>query len=49
LGNAASIDRSGNGQVVVPIDDFLLAGALATLFEQLDGVFAFNFQPNTSD
>ena len=48
LGNAASIDRSGNGQVVVPIDDFLLAGALATLFEQLDGVFAFNFQPNTS-
>ena len=29
---------------VVPIDDFLLAGAFAALFEQLDGVFAFGFQ-----
>jgi hypothetical protein len=34
----AAIDGSGNGQVVVPIDDFLLAGALAALFEQLDGI-----------
>jgi hypothetical protein len=25
----AAIDGSGNGQVVLPIDDFLLAGALA--------------------
>jgi hypothetical protein len=48
LGNAASIDRSGNGQVVVPVNDLFLAGAFAALFEQLDGVFAFNFQPNTS-
>ena len=44
LGHPAAIDGSGNGQVVVPIDDFLLAGALAAFFEQLDGVFAFDFQ-----
>ncbi len=48
LGNAAAIDGSGDGQVVMPIDDFLLAGAFAALFEQFDGVFAFGFQRNTS-
>jgi hypothetical protein len=44
----AAIDGSGNGQVVVPIDDFLLAGALAALFEQFDGVFSLSFQRNAS-
>jgi len=39
----AAIDGSGDGQVVMPIDDFLLPGAFAALFEQLDGVFAFGF------
>ena len=48
LGHPAAIDGSGDGQVVVPIDDFLLAGTLAALFEQLDGVFAFDFQRNAS-
>jgi hypothetical protein len=48
LGHPAAINSSGNDQVVVPIDDFLLAGALAALFEQLDGVFAFGFQRNAS-
>ena len=43
LGNAASIDRPGNGQIVVPIDDLLLTGPLAALFEQLDGILAFGF------
>ena len=47
LGHPAAIDGSSNGQVVVPIDDFLLAGALAALLEQFDGVFAFGFQRNT--
>ena len=32
----------------MPIDDFLLAGALAALFEQFDGVFAYGFQRNAS-
>jgi hypothetical protein len=41
LGHPASIERPGNGQVVMPIDDFLLAGAFAALFEQLDGILAF--------
>ena len=34
LGHPAAIDCSGDGQVVVPIDDFLLAGAFAALFER---------------
>jgi hypothetical protein len=33
LGNAASIDRPGNYQVVMPVNDLFLAGAFATLFE----------------
>jgi hypothetical protein len=33
LGNAASIDRSGNGQVVVPVNDLFLAGAFAALIK----------------
>jgi hypothetical protein len=37
---AAAIDRTGNGQVVMPIDN-LLASVLATLFEQLDTIPAF--------
>ena len=41
LRNAASIDRSGNRQVVVPVNDLFLAGAFAALLEQLDGILAF--------
>jgi hypothetical protein len=41
LGNAASVDRPGDRQVVVPINDLLLAGAFAALFKQLDGILAF--------
>jgi hypothetical protein len=41
LGHAAAIDCAGNRQVVVPINDLLLAGAFAALFEQLDGILAF--------
>jgi hypothetical protein len=43
LGNAAAIDRPGNRQVVMPINDLLLAGAFAALFEQFDGILAFGF------
>jgi hypothetical protein len=38
LGNTASIDRAGDRQVVVLIDDLLLAGAFAALLEQLYGI-----------
>jgi hypothetical protein len=41
--NATSIDRAGNRQVVMPINDLLLAGAFAALFEQLDGILVFDF------
>jgi hypothetical protein len=41
--NTTPIDRASNSQVVVPIDDFLLAGAFAALIEQLDGILAFGF------
>jgi hypothetical protein len=34
--NAAPVDRAGNGQVVVPIEDLILAGAFAALLEQFD-------------
>jgi hypothetical protein len=34
------MDRPSNGQIVVPIDDLLLTGAFAALFEQLDGILA---------
>ena len=44
----AALDGSSYGEVVVPIDDFLLAGAFAALFEQLDGIFPFGFQRNAS-
>ena len=43
LRNAASIDRAGDRQVVVLVDDLLLAGAFAALFEQLYRVLAFGF------
>jgi hypothetical protein len=43
LGNAASIDRSGDRQVVVPINDLFLAGAFAALLEQLHRILAFHF------
>jgi len=43
LGHAASVDRPGDCQIVVPVNDFLLAGALAALLEQLDGILAFGF------
>jgi hypothetical protein len=43
LGNAASIDRPGNRQVVMPVNDLLLPSAFAALFEQLDGILAFGF------
>jgi hypothetical protein len=33
--NAASVDRPGNGQVVVPIDNLFLARAFAALLKQL--------------
>jgi hypothetical protein len=48
LGHPTAIDGSGDGQVVVPIDDFLLAGALAALFEQLNGILAFGFSHGAS-
>ena len=34
--NAAPVDRAGNGQVGVPIEDLILAGAFAALLEQFD-------------
>ena len=43
LRNAASIDRAGDRQVVVLVDDLLLAGAFAALLEQLYGILAFGF------
>jgi hypothetical protein len=43
LGNAASIDRPGNRQVVMSVDDLFLAGAFAALLEQLNGILAFGF------
>jgi hypothetical protein len=33
---SASIDRPGNRQVVMPVDDLLLAGAAAAFPKQLD-------------
>jgi hypothetical protein len=33
LGHAAAIDRPGNRQVVVPINDLFLAGAFAARFK----------------
>jgi hypothetical protein len=44
LGNAAAIDRPGNRQVVMPINDLLLAGAFAAHFEQFDGILASGFR-----
>ena len=43
LGNAASIDRPGNRQVVMPVDDLFLVGAFVALLEQLNGILAFSF------
>jgi hypothetical protein len=36
LARSHMVDRAGNGQVVVPIEDLILAGAFAALLEQFD-------------
>jgi hypothetical protein len=33
LCNAASVDRPGHGEIVMPVDDFLLPGPFAALFK----------------
>jgi hypothetical protein len=38
---AATIDRPGDRQVVMPVNDLFLAGALAAFFKQLNGIPAF--------
>jgi hypothetical protein len=42
LGNPAAVDCSGDRQIVMPVNNLLLAGVFATLLEQLDGIFAFD-------
>jgi hypothetical protein len=43
LGNAAAIDRAGDRQVIVPINDLFVASVVGAFPEQLDWVFAFGF------
>jgi hypothetical protein len=42
LGHPAAIDRPGNREVVVPVNNLLLTSAFAALFKQLDGILAFS-------
>jgi hypothetical protein len=41
LGNSAPIDRAGDRQVIMAVNDLFPAGTFAALSKQLDGILAF--------